>query len=142
VLLPFQGKIIYDGLLQGYNLFFGRGISSDLKETYMATKQQGRIIASLPADARVPQATKPQTPTRDWRPDLDALAAQAHKLRAGSDQPPALSPTFALVKASVELAQCAAAPPNDVTTLWKALKKVSRAMGKVETTLNRAKRYL
>jgi hypothetical protein len=45
------------------------------------------------------------------------------------------------VKASVELAQCAVATPNDVTTLWKALKKVGRAMGKVETTLDRAERY-
>jgi hypothetical protein len=141
VLLPFKGKIIYDGLLQGYNLFFGRGISSDLKETYLAAKQQGRIITSLPADALVPHATRRQTPSRDWRPDLDALAAQANKLRAGSDQPPVLSPTFALVKASVELAQCAAATPDDVTTLWQALKKVSRAMGRVETTLERAERY-
>jgi len=141
VLLPFKGKIIYDGLLQGYNLFFGRGISSDLKETYLAAKQQGRIIDSLPTDALLPQATRPQTPTRDWRPALDALVAQAHKLRAGSDQPPVLSPTFALVKASVELAQCAVATPNDLTTLWKALHKVGRAMGRVETTLERAERY-
>ncbi len=141
VLLPFKGKIIYDGLLQGYNLFFGRGISSGLKETYLAAKQQGRIIDSLPADALLPQATRPQTPTRDWRPDLDVLAAHVKELRAGSDQPPVLSPTFALVKASVELAQCAVATPNDVTTLWKALKKVGRAMGKVETTLDRAERY-
>jgi len=141
VLLPFKGKIIYDGLLQGYNLFFGRGISSDLKETYLAAKQQGRIINSLPTDALLPQATRPQTPTRDWRPALDALVAQAHKLRAGSDQPPVLSPTFALVKASVELAQCAVATPNDLTTLWKALHKVGRAMGRVETTLERAERY-
>ena len=141
VLLPFKGKIIYDGLLQGYNLFFGRGISSGLKETYLAAKQQGRIIDSLPTDALLPQATRPQTPTRDWRPDLDVLAAHVKELRAGSDQPPVLSPTFALVKASVELAQCAVATPNDVTTLWKALKKVGRAMGKVETTLDRAERY-
>ena len=28
VLLPFKGKIIYDGLLQGYNIYFGRGIST------------------------------------------------------------------------------------------------------------------
>jgi hypothetical protein len=141
VLLPFKGKIIYDGLLQGYNLFFGRGISSGLKETYLAAKQQGRIIDSLPADALLPQATRPQTPTRDWRPDLDVLAAHVKELRAGSDQPPVLSPTFALVKASVELAQCAVATPNDLTTLWKALHKVGRAMGRVETTLERAERY-
>jgi len=141
VLLPFKGKIIYDGLLQGYSIFFGRGISSELKETYMVAKQHGRIIESLPADSPLPQATQRQTPTKDWRPELDALMAQAKTLRAGSDQPPVLSPTFALVKASVELAQCAVATPNDLTTLWKALHKVGRAMGRVETTLERAERY-
>lgn len=140
VLLPFKGKIIYDGLLQSYSIFFGRGISSELKETYMIAKQHGSIIESLPADSRLPQAVQPQTPTKDWRPELDALMAQAQKLRAGSGQPPVLSPTFALVKASAELAQCAVANPNDLATLWKALKKVGRAMGKVETTLDRAER--
>ena len=140
VLLPFKGKIIYDGLLQGYNLFFGRSITTDLKETYLAAKQQGHIIASLPADALVPPASRPQTPSRNWRPEVDALAAQAQKLRAGSGQSAVLSPTFALVKASIELAQCAVATPNDLTTLWKALNKVGRAMGKVETTLERAER--
>jgi hypothetical protein len=141
VLLPFKGKIIYDGLLQGYSIFFGRGISSELKETYMVAKQHGRIIESLPADSPLPQATRRQTPTRDWRPELDELTAQAKKLRAGSDQPPVLGPTFALVKVSVELAQCAVANPNDLATLGKALQKVGRAMGKVETTLDRAERY-
>lgn len=131
----------YDGILQGSRIFFGRGISSELKETYMVAKQHGRIIESLPADAPLPQATQRQTPTKDWRPELDALTAQAQKLRADSDQPSVLSPTFALVKASVELAQCAVAHPNDVTPLWKALKKVGRALGKVETTLDRAERY-
>jgi len=68
-------------------------------------------------------------------------AAAVTGARTGSDQPPVLSPTFALVKASVELAQCAVATPNDLTTLWKALHKVGRAMGRVETTLERAERY-
>ena len=47
VLLPFKDKIIYDGLLQGYSVMFGSGIKFDLKETYMAAKQNGLIIESF-----------------------------------------------------------------------------------------------
>jgi hypothetical protein len=140
VLLPFKDHIIYDGLLQGYNVFFGRGISSNLKETYMAAKQNGRIIESLPTGSSVPKVRKPQKPTRDWRPELDDLAAKAKTLHASSDQPPVFSPSFTLVKASLELAQAAVSNPDDVTTLWSALKKVNRAVNKVETTLYRAER--
>lgn len=33
VLLPFKGKIIYDGLLQSSNVIFGRNITAELKDT-------------------------------------------------------------------------------------------------------------
>jgi hypothetical protein len=46
-LLPFKGKIIYDGLLESYNVYFGGGISSDIKEIYLTAKQNGAIIESL-----------------------------------------------------------------------------------------------
>ena len=139
VLLPFKGKIIYDGLLQSYNIYFGRGISSDLKETYMAAKQAGRIIESFdPASKRAP---KPAKPVRDWRLELDQLVATAKKLRGGSGQPPIHSPAFKLVRASVDLAQAAVENPDDLDRLWKSLEKVERASRSVETTLFRAERY-
>jgi hypothetical protein len=47
VLLPFKGWIIYDGLLQGYNISFGGGIRSDLNHTYMTAKQKDRIITTM-----------------------------------------------------------------------------------------------
>ncbi|MFN8490919.1 MAG: hypothetical protein U0350_25220 [Caldilineaceae bacterium] len=72
VLLPFKGQIIYDGLLQLYNVFFGGGIKAELHELYMAAKQNGRIIETLDAPAQSVQ----QKPTvqRNWRPELEALA--------------------------------------------------------------------
>ena len=30
VLLPFKGKIIYDGLIEGYNIYFGGGVSTSM----------------------------------------------------------------------------------------------------------------
>ncbi len=141
VLLPFKDHTVYDGLLQGYNIFFGRGISLDLKETYMAAKQNGRIIERLGPASHVPKTKKQQKPAKDWRPELDDLAVKAKSLRASADQPPVFGPTFSLVKASVELAQSAIADPDDLDRLWKTLKKVNRAMSKVETTLYRSERY-
>lgn len=139
VLLPFKGKIIYDGLFQGYNIYFGGGITSGLKETYMAAKQNGRIIDSF--DPEVARAKKPAKPVRDWRPELGELVAKAKKLRGGSGQPPINSPAFKLVKASLDLAHAAVENPDDLDRLWKSLEKVDRAFRSVETTLFRSERY-
>jgi hypothetical protein len=47
VLLPFQGKIIYDGLFSGYNITFGGGIKRMLNEEYKQAKGAFGIITSL-----------------------------------------------------------------------------------------------
>lgn len=135
VLLPFKGKIIYDGLFQGYNIYFGRGISSSLKETYMAAKQNRRIIERLDAEAN--ESTVPAS-TKDWQPELQTLLAQVKKLRADADDPPALGPSFTLLKASLELALAATGDQDNLDALWKGLQKVQRAGSKIETVLNRA----
>jgi len=47
VLLPFKGKIIYDGLLSSFRVSFGPGVRKRLNETYKRVKVNG-IITSLP----------------------------------------------------------------------------------------------
>ncbi|MDH3605025.1 MAG: hypothetical protein OEU26_35965 [Candidatus Tectomicrobia bacterium] len=141
VLLPFQGKIVYDGLMQGYNMFFGRGISSRLKETYMAAKQNDRIIESLSPQPAKAKAKAKRKAAKDWRAEIEELAAKAKPLRAGADQPAVVRPAFSLVKASVELAQLAVSNPDDTDSLWKALRKINRAAGQLDTTLHRADWY-
>ncbi len=47
VLLPFEDKITYDGLLQPYNIFFGPGIRGDLNETYRNIQEREGIITTL-----------------------------------------------------------------------------------------------
>ncbi len=147
VLLPFKGRIVYDGVLPHYNVFFGRGISGSLKETYMAAKQRGGIIETLGAapaaepDAEAeqdrPAAASPK-PAKNWRPEMDDLATRARKLRGGSGQAPICTPAFSLVKASLELGQAALADAQDLDHLRKCLKKVERAARGVETILDRA----
>jgi hypothetical protein len=55
VLLPFKGKIVYDGLLSGYNLTFGGGIKRMLNEEYKKAKADFGIITSLPWSGEEPE---------------------------------------------------------------------------------------
>ena len=47
VLLPFKGKIIYDGLLSPFNSTFGRGIRSNLNDAYTFAKQKDQLITTF-----------------------------------------------------------------------------------------------
>lgn len=50
VLLPFKGRIIYDGIMQSPGISFGRGISSSIAQEYEQVKAHYGIITSLPVD--------------------------------------------------------------------------------------------
>ena len=69
-LLPFRGKIIYDGLIFGYNITFGGGIKRSLNEEYKQAKEAFGIIISL-EDDMASAAKPPKKPThgdgRRWR---------------------------------------------------------------------------
>lgn len=46
-LLPFEGKIIYDGLLVGYNISFGPSVRARLNEAYLMAQERGTLLTSL-----------------------------------------------------------------------------------------------
>ena len=133
VLLPFKDKIIYDGLLEGYNVIFGRGISGSMANTYRAAKQQGKIIESLDPDWQ--PSEKKTTIRKDCRPLLNEVMERASKLRASADDPAVLSPAFSLVRASLEFANLAIERHNDIKEIDKVLRKVERAFRKAEDAL-------
>jgi hypothetical protein len=133
VLLPFAGKIIYDGVFQGYNIHFGSGISSSLKETYLIAKQKNRIIESF--DAQPVKPTRSQ-PLKNWEPDITALYDKAKRLKAERGSPATYESAFALVKASLEYAQTVVGQA-DTTTLHKALRKAARTLEKAHVVLER-----
>ncbi|NMF86326.1 hypothetical protein [Nodosilinea sp. P-1105] len=136
VLLPFQGQIVHDGLLQGTSIYFGGGIKGNLKEIYMAAKNAGQIVESIGSDRSLTSPTKTAIqPAKDWRPLLADLAEQAKVLRGGNGQPPINSPAFSLVKASLELAQLAVQDPDNTDQMLKSLDKVERSCQKAEKTL-------
>lgn len=68
VLLPFQGKIIYDGLISGYNITFGGGIKRTLNEEYKQAKEAFGIITSLPFEGKKSEAPTPARPKKSKKP--------------------------------------------------------------------------
>ena len=132
VLLPFKGKIVYDGLLRIYQVHFGRGIRERLKETYLKAKRWGHIITSLEEQEqeKTPRRAGEKGKARDWGPLLEALAQEAKALRAGRNDPALCGPAFGVVRASIEFARLAATSPQDLDQLWKAFKRLERAMKK------------
>ena len=56
VLLPFQDRIVYDGLLSGYNLIIGSNIRRELNDAYNDAKMRHGIVTSLPWRAESPKA--------------------------------------------------------------------------------------
>ena len=141
ILLPFKGRIVYDGMLRTYNVFFGGGTRLRLKETYMIAKQNGQIVECLDASGAPARGKKRcgQAP-KDWGPELEKLSTEARKLKGGRDQPAVVTPAFSLVKAALELACQAATCPDDPDSIKNGAKKAQRALDGVLRTLERTNR--
>jgi hypothetical protein len=52
VLIPFENRIISDGLLTGYPIMFGSGYTSDLDDTYRHIQEREGVITSLSPNAQ------------------------------------------------------------------------------------------
>lgn len=58
VLLPFEGRIVYDGLLASYAVTFGGGLRSRLADEYAIARADPGVITSLPVDEQVGSRSK------------------------------------------------------------------------------------
>ena len=47
VLLPFEGKIIYDSLLSTFNITYGSGMRKSFNEEYRELKNKAGVITTL-----------------------------------------------------------------------------------------------
>jgi hypothetical protein len=137
VLLPFKGRVIYDGFMQSYSLFFGRNIKANLKEQYLRAKQRGEIVTSFEGKGKGKVSEQRAVASQDWQADIEELVKRARKLRGGSGQPAMHSPAFSLVKASLNLALIGVTDPENADRLFEELQKVSRALKRVEATIYR-----
>jgi len=135
VLLPFKGRIIYDGLLQPYPVTFGSGIRGELNEVYQRAKQQDAIVEALEPEAPArPPAKRPKR--RDWRPLLDSVVATTEQLRQADTA--VQTRAFGVLKASARLAQAAARDPDDLDELDALARRTVTALRQLETALSRA----
>jgi len=144
ILLPFKDKIVYDGFFRYYNVLFGRGITSELKQVYLISKGNDDIIQTLDPQAtgrgkgkNAKRAAKKAKAAQDWAPLLDELATKAKKLRGGGGQPARNSPIFSLVRASIELAQLATEPEADFDKLHRKGSRISTLLNQVEDAIMR-----
>lgn len=96
ILLPFKGKIIYDGLLSGYSIHFGGGIRSNLNRLYMNAKQRNRIITTLEPDLENPILVEP----KNIAPQLKEISAALEKVKEAS---PLQKSALALARLSIGL---------------------------------------
>nr|CAA6825729.1 MAG: Unknown protein [uncultured Thiotrichaceae bacterium] len=143
VLLPFKGRIVFDGLMFSSNIHFGGNMKASLKEDYMRAKQNGRIIDTLPPSDKL--TTKPSlesaSKSKDWSREIKQLQKTVKPLKGGSGQPPLNSPAFSLLKNSIDLASQAAVESADFDTLCATLKKVRRSLSQVENIVYRMEDY-
>ena len=135
VLLPFKGRIVYDGLLESYAITFGSGIRGELNELYQRAKQQGAIIESLePAAPAQTPAKRPKR--RDGRPLLDSVVATTEQLRQADTA--VQTRAISVLKASARLAQAAARDPDDLDQIETLARRTQTALRQLETALSRA----
>jgi len=134
VLLPFKGKIVYDGVLKGYNVIFGGGIRSGLKEEYMAAKQNERIITTLEPEVARPARGKRKKPEKDWGPMVAEVVKASEQMRGG---PTIQSAAFGLLRVSARVTQATVEQPDDLDELWHLVQQAQRALSRLQTVLER-----
>lgn len=137
VLLPFKGKIIYDGLCQRYNIQFGSGIRSDLNEDYLRAKQNGLIITSLEPETHAAKpAQRSRKPGEESGAIVEGIVQMSERLRGGDA---IQSAAFGLLRASAKVAQAALHNPDDLEELEQLARKAHNALNRLQTGLERAK---
>jgi hypothetical protein len=137
VLLPFKGKIIYDGLCQRYNIQFGGGIRSGLNEDYLRAKQNGLIITSLePETYAGKSAQRSRKPGEESGAIVEGIVQMSERLRGGDA---IQSAAFGLLRASAKVTQAALHNPDDPDELEQLARKAHNALNRLQIGLERAK---
>jgi len=135
VLLPFNGKIIFDGIFQGYTIAHGGGIRTKLRNSYLNAKQKGQILTSFRSSTRAVQNKineddKPLVVDTQLFDLINDMREQANKLNKTPEMLSIYNPAFRLIKASLEFAERTISNPLDKTGHYKLLKKIERALTK------------
>jgi hypothetical protein len=117
VLLPFEGRIIYDSLLAPYDISFGPGIRRSLRDAYRDAQEREGIITALspPAPPASPEARRAAL---RGRADLVLTAYRKDLLRAGLS-PPTAEQHVATVAAFMDDYLLGQTPPRGLLDLTR-----------------------
>jgi hypothetical protein len=133
VLLPFRGRIVWDGIVSVDPVTFGPGIRRRFQETYLRAKERGEIITSLNDG---PRASPPRRPAPDWRAAVAEIAAASERL--GRTDTSLQAAAFRLLKISARLAQQALEDPIENDLLATDLRSARRALNRLVDAFDRA----
>lgn len=133
VLLPFRGRIVWDGLAVVNPLTFGPGIRRSFREAYLRAKERGEIITSL---GEAPLAPAPRRKAPDWRDLAGEIAAASERL--GRTDTSLQAAAFGLLKISARVARQALDDPEENDPLAADLRKAQRALNRLVDAFHRA----
>lgn len=138
VLLPWRDKIIYDGLVHSYNVYFGAGIRGSLNQTYQKIKATAGIIETLTGptgEQPVPRRSKKHGPSVE---ELLATLDRIDQETAGLKMPetPAQRSAFGVLRAAVDLARSAVQERADVDGVVRAGRRLNSALNRLYTALD------
>lgn len=138
-LLPFRDRIIYDGILRPYSIFFGSGFRSSISATFSRLKEREGIIEGLVgSDGRQLHRTSlarkaPARPAPDWRPAVNVIVAQTEKMRETDTR--LQGAAFGLLRSAASLAQATLQEQDADNEAARRLKSVRTAMTRLEKLL-------
>ena len=114
VLLPFEGRIIYDSLIAPYNVIFGPGIRADLKAAYRDAQEREGIMTNLvPAAPASPDALRRDVRARNAK----VLAAFRKDLLGSGLSPKTVDEHAGTIGALAESYLLAQDPPRGLLEL-------------------------
>ncbi len=129
VLLPWRDKIVYDGILASYRIYFGPGLRSSLDRDYRKAKATSGIVESLtaPVDLAARRPRKRRGPTVE---ELAAALDRAGQIVAELKQPEQLSQrrALAMLRAAISLAQATITEPANQAEWNRAHARLVRAL--------------
>lgn len=128
-ILPYRGRLIWDGLVAQVNMTLGANMQRAFKETYEIARQNGSILAGSQTAARA--AAKP---AKDWSPELNAISNLAATLGKPASRSQAAA--FKLLKAAAQLAVATGSTATSLDDLDTLLKTSDRALGSLVDAIN------
>ncbi len=117
VLLPFEGRIIYDSLLAPYPVSFGAGIRRSLREAYRDAQEREGVLTAL-SPAEPPASPEARRAALRGRAGLVLAAFRKDLLRAGLS-PPTAEQHVATVTAFVDDYLLDQTPPRGLLDLTR-----------------------